>query len=151
MLKGHIEKVKGHLPTPLDFDLSVEEWGKVGAQVVNGILSNVLNQQTSTGGRLKKNAPSTLARKFSLRRGSKSLVDDPGQRRFSRRGSFVIESDANGVTVYPRAIDISRKVQLKGYLGWMRPGVVAWEKIKKIVMASIRRNRAAAKGGRRKR
>ena len=91
-----IEKVKGHLPTPLDFKLSMADWKKIGKEVVNGIIGNVAAQQTSTGGRLKKNAHSTLERKERLGRGFRSLVDDPATRRFSKRDSFNVEADTIG-------------------------------------------------------
>jgi hypothetical protein len=147
--RGRVESIKGHMPELLDFQFPRKVWEEIGESVVNGVIEGILAQQTITGGRIKKNAASTLRLKRSLGRGSRSLIDDPATRRFSSQSSFAIVVDGNGVEVYPKDLAVSREVQQKGYRGWLGLSMNRWGKVKEIVHAYIRSLSKKARKGKR--
>jgi hypothetical protein len=135
--RGRVESIKGHVPQAIDFQFPRRVWEEIGESVVSGVIEGIAAQETITGGRIKKNAASTLRIKRSLGRGSRSLVDDPATRRFYRRSSFAVVVDGNGVEVYPKDLAVSREVQTKGYRGWLGLSMKRWGKVSQIVLRYI--------------
>jgi hypothetical protein len=137
-IKQHVVR-KGGFP---DLRLTNRFWRAAAELARDGIVGNVRAQQQADGNPLKRNAPSTRARKQKLGRAQLSLIDDPSQYRFARKSNYEIVVRKDSMIVRPRAQKILRYVQDKGYTGWMRPPV-KWmaDGLRKLLLAALKKRR----------
>lgn len=141
-----VERIQAGRPWPLDFKLEATQYEAIGKLIVKAIVRNVRGQKTATGLAQKENDPSTKKRKQKKRGHTLSLVDDPTEHRFSRQGRYEIETDSDGVTVYPNDLKVSGYVQEKGYVGWMAPDAEGFTAIRGAINQVIKQaQRKAAK------
>ena len=118
MIKIEVERVTIK-PCP-KIILGADCYDKIGNIVIDGIQSNIMDQQQSDGYPIKKNAQSTVRRKEILGQSPiRSLVDR--LHRFVKSNSFMATITTSSATIEPRSSElkeISIEVQKKGYTGW---------------------------------
>ena len=131
---------------------------KIGKLAVGSILMNIKAQQQADGTALKRNAPSTILYKQKHGIIPLSLVAW-GQRLIKQMGiSFIATTHPTHVIVEPSPAplparkgpamaprDLSRFVQLKGYVGWFGLNIPAKEAIREVIRKAIVRALRAVK------